>query len=54
MTGVSVPVGALGAGVALGSTLPYTGWTLAPFVIVAVGLVLLGIALRVIAAYGRR
>lgn len=53
MTGVKVPAGVVGASVVLGSqvakgTLPFTGIALAVYVAIGGGLVLTGLALRLL------
>jgi hypothetical protein len=58
VTGVKVPVGVVGASAVLGShvaqgTLPFTGIALAAYIAVGGGLVLTGLALRLISHSNR-
>lgn len=57
MTGVKLPVGVVGASAALGSqvakgTLPFTGVALGAYIAVGGGLVLTGLALRLLSRAG--
>ena len=58
MTGVNVPLGAAAAGTILGSdvaqgTLPFTGIALGTYLAFAGGLILAGLALRLVKTAGR-